>query len=250
MTVNIDAGGITSSINQLAQYVSFTVGENVEAGDYIATISCGDAEPVDVTITVTAPPPPATEISANPTSLTIQTQNSGTTTITKSPDLAETDIAVSIDEETISTNIDQTTGVITFTIGDYTHTGDYVAEVTCGDAEPVAITITVTAPTTTSFEVKLYGSDTTTSAWTVNSVGSKRRLSIVRSPALSQSPVTYTMPQSEKFDIIINNYETFGESGNKAYMELKQITPTSPRESLEMVISCGEATSIFTINPK
>lgn len=233
--------------------VTFTVGDNVEAGNYTATITCGEADPVNITITVTAPPPPpppATEISASPSSLTIQTGNSSTSTITKSPDLTGTDIAVSLSEETISTSIDQTTGVVTFTIGNYTHTGDYVATVTCGEADPIEITITVTAPSTTSFDVKMYNSDTTVDTWVVNSIGSTRKLSIVRTPALSQSPVTYTMPQSEKFSISIDNYKTFDETGSYGYIEMKQLTATSPREDLQMIISCGEASSTFTIRPK
>ena len=251
LTVSIDADNITTDINQLTQVISFTANENAEAGDYTATLGCGEADPVAVTITVTEPEPPATQITANPTSLSVGTGSTGTTTVTKSPDLAAEDISVTISEENITTEVNQSTGVVTFSVGEYVHIGDYVATLTCGEAEPVEITITVTAPTTTEIKTTIGISTDDTDVVGITRLGSARKLYVHRTPLNSQSPVSYSIgSQAEKFTVEVNQYNTFDDTTNKALISFTQNEVSNPRGDIPLVITCGDVVKNMTLEPK
>lgn len=251
LTASIDADNITTNINQLTQVISFTANENAVVGDYPATLGCGEADPVIVTITVTEPEPPATQITANPTSLSIGTGSTGMTTVTKSPDLATEDISVTISEENITAEVNQSTGVVTFSVGEYVHIGDYVATLTCGEAEPVEITITVTAPTTTEIITTVGTGTTDTDTVGITRVGTARALYVHRTPLNSQSPVSYSIgSQAEKFTVEVNQYHTFDDTTNKALINITQNEVTSPRENLSLVVTCGDVVKNMTLQPK
>lgn len=151
---------------------------------------------------------------------------------------------VSLDADGITTDINQTTGVVAFTVGDGAQLGDYVATITCGEAEPVEITITVTAPTTSEITVLKSGEEIT--AFNINRLNAKFTLNIARTPNNSTSEISYTIPQSECFTIVLtqNNGEGVGT------FEITQHTLTSPRDFLDLVFTCGNATKTITVTPR
>lgn len=64
----MDASGITPTVNQETGVITFSVMANVLVGDYVAMVTCGEADPLEITLTVTAPTN-IDGITANPTTL-------------------------------------------------------------------------------------------------------------------------------------------------------------------------------------
>lgn len=151
----------------------------------------------------------------------------------------------SIDVDGITTSINQTTGVVTFSVGGSVQAGDYVATITCGDADPVEITITVTAPITTEISI-LDNRGTPVTSWTVNRLGTAKQLVILRSPSGTTSEISYTLPQADKFTVNLVQDDGTGVGT----LEITQDTVCDPRETLNMVITCGSATVTLPIAPK
>lgn len=152
---------------------------------------------------------------------------------------------IEIDADGITPTINQETGVITFSVGESAQTGDYVAEISCGEAEPKEVTITVTAPTT--MEINLMDNrGRPISSWTVNRIGSPKQFIIERIPTGSLSEISYSLPQSEKFTIELVQDDGTG----LGMMNITQDTASDPREVLNMEIVCGSATFTLPITPK
>lgn len=179
--------------------------------------------------------------------LTIQAGDSDTFTITKSDNLKDTDLVVSIEAEGVTPSIDQTTGVVTISVDSQTPSGEYVATVTCGDAEPLEITITVTVPTTT--EVALYFQGRPAESWSVGRLGQGRKFGVLRLPANSTTAFTYELSsQADKFTIVaVQNLEASPSEGE---ITVTQNTATDPRETINLTITCGSGEYVLPINPK
>ena len=80
---------------------------------------------------------------------TIEVGQSGTVTVTKSPNIEVEELTVEIGGTGVIPSINQSTGVITFTVAPDTLVDDYVATISCGDAPSVNVVITVAAPSNT-----------------------------------------------------------------------------------------------------
>lgn len=179
--------------------------------------------------------------------LTIEQGGSDTVTITKSENLKNTDLVVGIEAEGITASIDQTTCVITLSVAGQTPTGDYVATITCGDAEPLEITITVTAPTAT--EVTLLFQGRPAESWTVGRTGQGRKFSVIRRPEYSTTEFTYELSsQADKFTVVaVQNKESDPYTGE---ITVTQNTVTDPRETINLTVTCGTGEYILPITPK
>lgn len=179
--------------------------------------------------------------------LTIEQGGSDSVTITKSENLKNTDLVVGIEAEGITASINQTTCVITLSVAGQTPTGDYVATVTCGDAEPLEITITVTAPTTS--EVGLYFQGRPTETWTVGRLGQGRTFNVIRLPIGTTTEFSYSLSsQSEKFTITaVQNVEGAPDEGT---LTIVQDTATDPRETITLTVTCGTGSCELAITPK
>ena len=79
----------------------------------------------------------------------IEVGQSGSVTVTKSPNLETEELTVEIGGTGVTSSINQSTGVVTFTVAPDTLVDDYVATISCGDAAPVDVIITVNAPSNT-----------------------------------------------------------------------------------------------------
>ena len=138
--------------------------------------------------------------------------------------------------------------MITFSVGESTQTGDYVAEISCGEAEPKEVTITVTAPTTTEI-FTLYNGQPSTS-WTVGALNRARTIGVVRVPSTSRDEVSYTFSeQSEKFTVELTQFDP-SHGDEVASVKITQIEASSPRQNITMTFTCGDASSEFSIMPK
>lgn len=156
-------------------------------------------------------------------------------------------MVVSIEAEGVTPSIDQTTGVVTISVDSQTPSGEYVATVTCGDAEPLEITITVTVPTTTG--VALYYSGRPATSWTVNRTGQGRTFRVLRLPNNSTTEFTYELSsQTDKFTIVaVQNLDANPSNGE---ITVTQNTATDPRETINLTITCGSGEYVLPINPK
>ena len=152
---------------------------------------------------------------------------------------------VSIDADGITTSIDQTTGVVTFSVGENVQLGEYVATITCGEADPIEITITVTAPTTTEIAL-LDNRGRPITSLTLGNIGTSKTVVITRTPNTSIDEVSYTIPQSEKFTMTID--QNIGSGA--AEFTIKQTVNADPLETLDLVFTCGEATATLPVTPK
>ena len=150
LNVNIpDTDKILTNIDQENCVITFTLDDGVVEGTYTASISCGDATPVNVTINVAVP-----EISLSADELNLDTSDPltsvGTISVTKSASLSDEDISIVVTgSQTITTSVNQTTGVITIDASNETTEGEYTATISCGSAEPKTLDINVTVPVPT-----------------------------------------------------------------------------------------------------
>lgn len=152
----------------------------------------------------------------------------------------------SIDADGITTSINQTTNVVTFSVGGSVQAGDYVATITCGDADPVEITITVTAPTTTEISL-LDNRGRPMTSLSMGNLNLTKTVTILREPNTSIDEVSYSLSsQSEKFTMSINQNDGHGA----AEFTIKQTVNADPLETLDLVFTCGEATATLPVTPK
>ena len=136
---------------------------------------------------------------------------------------------------------------MTLSIGEQVPAGDYVAEVTCGDAEPLEITIHVTLPITT--DVALYFQGRPAESWTVGRLAQGRKFGVLRLPQNSTTEFTYELSsQSEKFTIVaVQNVEGSPSEGS---LTITQDTATDPRETITLTVTCGTGSYELPITPK
>lgn len=232
--------------------ITFSVADSVDAGEYEATVTCGDAEPVTITITVTEPVP---TITANPTRLTVGVTQTGTSTITKSHVTGDLTVTLAGTDESqdvtkITTTINQETGVISFAIGNFAVVGDYVATVTCGDAEPLQITITVTAPAVTGIVKQVRQQQQADYINFNGQLNSTKTAYAKREPEYSQGNVEwsidaehaqyFTVVQTRNFDIT-----TVSPRAYRDKFDITQIqsTPSGLSTSATFTMTCGEITA-------
>lgn len=171
---------------------------------------------------------------------------SGTVTVTKSPDLAETDLVIDIDADGITPSINQETGVITLSVDVTTLTGDYVAEISCGEAEPKEITITVTAPTVT--EIAYSG----TGVIKMTALNRDITLNLGRLPMFSQGAMTYELSDYEDCFTITQTPNQSWDTRNLSYKDkfvFRQTTATSATQDIPITFRCGDATLNLVVHP-
>lgn len=163
---------------------------------------------------------------------------SGTTTITKSADLADVDLVVSTSADVIIASIDQTTGVITFSTERTTPAGDYVATVSCGEADPIDITVTVTAP---SIESLRYSG---TSPIKMTALNRAVNATIIRDPNWSQGGNMICTLSGYDENFVIEKVENNVLNARYGYYydkySIKQISATQASEDIDITFSIGD----------
>lgn len=236
--------------------ITFSVADSVDADDYEATVTCGDAEPITITITVTEPVP---TITANPSRFTVGVGETGTSTITKSHVTGDLTVTVAGTDESqdvskITTTINQETCVISFAIDNLAIAGDYVATVTCGDAEPIEITITVTAPAVTVLTKTVRQQS---QSEYINFSGQLNVTKIAygrREPSYSQGDIEWSIDaeHAQLFTVVHTPYfdTTLTTSGEfwRDKFEITQIQ-TAPADSTTatFTLTCGELTASIVL---
>lgn len=147
----------------------------------------------------------------------------------------------------IIASIDQTTGVITFS-ADYTETplGNYVATVTCGEAEPIEIAITATAP---SIEELTYSG----TQIKMTALNRDINVTIARSPNGSRGgEITCTMDDYND-NISINHTETNAFSDRYGYyydkFVFRQTSSTGGTTETNVTFTCGDITKVIPLKP-
>ena len=172
---------------------------------------------------------------------------SPTVTITKTPDLASVDLEVSVDADKITPTVDQETGVITFAIAADQLVGDYVATITCGEADPIELPIKVTAPTNVD---GLTASPTTISFTTLNSF---KNFGFVLGTRFSQDPVEIENTCSEPDKIVIEDVtDTFANNTGKwtRKWRIKQTARFDERIPFTITGKCNNDTATVTVTPQ
>ena len=153
---------------------------------------------------------------------------------------------VEVDAEDITTAINQETGVISFTPSASTIAGDYVAIISCGDAEPKSVTLHVTAPTVT--EIPYSG------AGVINISGLNRdvTISLGRSPFFAQGEMNYELETyTENFRITQTRNATF-DARSRCYKDkfvFRQLSNTGTTENIPIKFTCGTAELTLAIRP-
>jgi hypothetical protein len=193
---------ITVVLDQSELTATFTLGEDVETGTYIATFTCGDAQPQNVTLNVTAP-----KISLDKSTLTLDGGDESTSTgvihVTRSSDIAETEISVAMSGESgVTVTPNNTTGDVTFALTDNAVEGDYTATFTCGDADPVTATITVVIP-----EPPVIIVDKENISFYLDNAypsGRTQRVTVTKPPELSEDDLTVEVQGTQEITTSIN----------------------------------------------
>ena len=215
--------------------VEFTLAEGITVGNYSATISCGDAEPKVIPIAVVLP-----EIHVSPQSVSLDITESSTRSSTIYVTL---DSPLSIDNLTvdwvgaggsgdyITAQVYAVNNSVTFTCQSRTMAGTYVARLSCGDATPVDVPITVTAPATTS----LTCSPNTDFSLAVDE---RKTITITRNPAKSQGHVTYELGRPDQFNI--NSWNEYLFMGGNYQAKLVFTRTGSDVESTYLKIYLGD----------
>lgn len=147
----------------------------------------------------------------------------------------------------ITATIDQETGVITFAT-DYVQTplGNYVATVTCGDAEPVEIAITATAP---SIEELTY------SGTQIRMTGLNRDVNVIiaRMPNGSRGgEITCTLADYND-NITVTKTETNAFNARNGYFYdkfvFRQTSSTGGTVETNATFQCGDVTKVIPLKP-
>ena len=239
---------VTVTPNNTTGDVTFALNDNSVAGEYTATFTCGDAEPVtaDITVVIT----PAVTTNKSTLALNIQSsgsQNVGTVTAYKPEQYAQTDLTVEVTgTEAITTSINQSTGVITFTAAkEATIAGDYVATISCGDAKPANVTITVTAPAVEELFVNLNNN-----TCNLDSTTHSKTFQVIRKPNYSQGEITYEFDgDSDLYEVSINQYASYmSPQPSKWRADVtvhKTAQGTTPNT---MTLHCGSVSATVTVN--
>ena len=198
-----------------------------------------------------AAPSQSSQIEADPTSVTLdlaQEPISGTTTITKSADLADVDLEVSTSADVIIASINQTTGVITFSTDVTTPAGDYVATVSCGEADPIDITVKVTAPSIES--LRYSGSGTTIKMTALNRAVNA---TIIRDPNKSQGGNMICTLSGYDENFAIEKVEDNAFNARYLYyydkFSIKQISATQATQDIGITFSIGDITLPLNLHP-
>ena len=192
-----------------------------------------------------AAPVESDQITANPTSFTFSPGDEKVVDVTKTSGLIDEDLAVEVaGTDTITTTIDNENLTITFVAGYDTIAGDYVATITCGDAEPVNVTITVNAPPTTSLTSSV-------ASVTINSLGQKKTITLKRLPIGSQDTITYAIDsESEKFTFNLLPMTFDGRTGQ--WQNKFEITQNEQCDNRNKTLSfvCGDGTVDVTLTAR
>lgn len=170
----------------------------------------------------------------------------GTTTVTRSPSIESEELVVDVDAEGITASVDQESGVVTFSIGATTFAGSYVATISCADADPLEITINVTAPTVT----ELSYSGTTIPIQRLNTAVNAK---IYRQPSFSQGTMTYEIESdyADCFEVVQTPYHGIDGRTLRWYdnFAIKQTTNASAGRNINITFTCGEVTKTVPIRP-
>lgn len=151
---------------------------------------------------------------------------------------------MSINVPELTTSIEQETGVITFTVGGVI-AGDYVATVTCGDATPIEITITVTAPECISLR-------NTPTSIRFTSYNSPITVKYTRNTQYSQGSITFDdISQYTWLTIQPKSTMVYDSSTGTFYDEFyfTQTEPASAGNRVDIYAYCGSAQRLLAINP-
>ena len=147
----------------------------------------------------------------------------------------------------ITANIDQETGVITFT-ADFAETplGNYVATVSCGEADPVAIAITATAP---SIEELTYSG----TQIKMTALNRDLNVNIIRSPNGSRGgEITCTIGDYND-NFTINRTETNAFNARYGYFYdkfvFRQTSSTGGTTETDATFTCGDITKVIPLKP-
>lgn len=162
-----------------------------------------------------------------------------TTTVTRSPSIESEELVVDVDAEEITASVDQESGVMTFSSSWKVMAGSYVATISCADADPLEITINVTAPTVTS----LYFSGTQINIQRLNTAVNAK---IYRDPTASQGAMTYEIESdyADCYDVVQTPYQSF-DSRTARWCDnfaIKQISATGAGRPVNITFTCGEVT--------
>lgn len=185
--------------------VEFTLAEGITAGTYSATISCGDAEPQVVTIAVTIPP--KIHVSTQSISMDILDSNTllNTVNVTLDSPLSIDNLTVDWvgaggESDYLTATVDTTNSTVTFSGQFRTFAGTYVARLSCGSAIPVDVTITVTAPASTSLTCNPSGNFSL-------ALDGHRLIQFTRVPDRSQGVITYDIEHPDQFNLEFTPYD-------------------------------------------
>ena len=155
---------------------------------------------------------------------------------------------VSTGTEAITAQINQDTGVVTFSTENTTPLGDYVAEISCGEAEPIEITLSVTAPAIESLRYSGTGNTIKMTAMnrTVN-------VTIIREPNFSQGGnMAYTLSGYDE-NFVIEKVENNVYNGKYGYyydkFTVKQISATQATQYIDITFAIGDITLPLQIQP-
>lgn len=152
---------------------------------------------------------------------------------------------VELEASDITPSINQTTGVITFSVDYFTPLGDYVATITCGEAEPKEVTITVTAPTVTELSYSGAGIR-------ITALNRNYSVTISRLPMFSKGTITYGLSGYDEHFAIARSAEESFDSRTGTYQDkftIKQISATQATEDITFNFACGDATVSVPITP-
>lgn len=152
-----------------------------------------------------------------------------------------------MDAEKITPTVDQDTGVITFAIRADQLVGDYVATITCGEADPIELPIKVTAPTNVD---GLTASPTTLSFTGLNSY---KNFGFVHGTSYSQDPIeiienTCTEPEKLTFEDLGSTFGATTGKWTRKY-KLKQTQRITDRTQFTITAKCNNDTASVTVKP-
>lgn len=152
-----------------------------------------------------------------------------------------------MDAEKITPTVNQETGVITFAIRADQLVGDYVATITCGEADPIELPIKVTAPTNVD---GLTANPTTLSFTGLNTY---KNFGFVHGTRYSQDPIeiienTCTEPEKLTFEDLGSTFGATTGKWTKKY-KLKQTQRITDRTQFTITAKCNNDTASVTVTP-
>lgn len=152
-----------------------------------------------------------------------------------------------MDAEKITPTVNQETGVITFAIREDQLVGDYVATITCGEADPIELPIKVTAPT----NVDGITANPTTLSFT--GLNTYKNFGFVHGTKYSQDPIeiienTCTEPEKLTFEDLGSTFGATTGKWTKKY-KLKQTQRITGRTQFTITAKCNNDTASVTVTP-